>query len=114
MTHMHIVATPATRAIAERIIRETADDGAEATMRHLPDVNPAQVPALVALIARAAAATGLAAGDLAMSRKAQKEAHNRYNAGQRDAVTRHGELAYQQARRAHPDYQPRSRKKATA
>lgn len=100
-----VVATPATRAIARQIILDTQWDGADATLRHLPQVRPSQLAALVHLLA-AAATTGEVATEPATIRKPlllsedeRRRAHARFVAGHRDPATRRGEQEYQRARR---------------
>lgn len=98
-----IVASPATRSIARQIIVDSQWDGADAVLRHLPDVRPAQIPALVALLAKAAltgsvpAATGAPRKPLMLTADERKRAHARYVAGSRDPATVRGEREYQRA-----------------
>lgn len=103
---MNVVATPATRSIARHILAETAWDGAEAVLRHLPDVRECQIPALIALLAKAAVTGERPAGTVGPPRKAilldeeeRRRAHRRYGAGARDAATVRGEQEYQRERR---------------
>ena len=49
---MNVVPTKATVGIARRMVAETADTGADVVLNYLPDVEPGQVPALVALLAK--------------------------------------------------------------
>lgn len=98
-----IVATPATRNLAKQILLDSQWDGADAVLRHLPDVRPSQVPALVALLAKAAltgtipAPTGAPRKPLLLTPDERKRAHARYVAGVRDAATVRGEREYQRA-----------------
>lgn len=101
-----IVATPATRNLARLIVADTSWDGAEATLRHLPAVRPEQLPALVHLLAEAAATGEVPGGRADRERRAllldedeRRRAHNRFNAGHRDPATRRGESEYQRARK---------------
>ncbi|GEP38861.1 hypothetical protein NPS01_25240 [Nocardioides psychrotolerans] len=101
-----IVASPATRAIARQIITDTQWDGAEATLRHLPDLHPTQIPALIHLLAAAAATGDIPTSPAATTRKPllltedeRRRAHARFVAGATDPATRRGEQEYQRARR---------------
>jgi hypothetical protein len=101
-----VVATPATRAIARQILADTHWDGAEATLRHLPQVTPAQIPALVHLLSVAATTGEIPTGPAGALRKPllldedeRLRAHARFIAGHRDPATRRGEQEYNRARR---------------
>lgn len=101
-----IVATPATRSLARQIITDTAWDGAEATLRHLPELRPSQLAALIHLLAQAAGTgevpAGAGAGDrkpLLLTEDERRRAHRRYAAGHRDPATRRGESEYQRERK---------------
>ena len=96
-----VVATKPTRVIAKAILADAQWDGADAVLRHLPDVQPHQIPALVALLARAAvtgelpAHTGAPRKPLLLSVEERKRAHRRYSNGARDPATIRGEREYQ-------------------
>lgn len=96
-----VVATPATRKLAKAILADAMWDGADAVLRHLPDVYPGQVPALIYLLARAAttgevpAPTGTPRKPLLLSPDERRRAHRRYAAGSRDPATMRGEREYQ-------------------
>lgn len=99
-----IVASPATRTLARQIIADTTWDGADATLRHLTQVRPSQLPALVHLLAVAATTGEIPGGPAGQERKPillseeeRRRAHARYNAGHRDPATRRGEREYQRA-----------------
>jgi hypothetical protein len=117
---MNIVATNATRNLARAIIRETADSGADATMRHLRDVAPEQFPALVAILAREASAIRIPRGagfpidgrlvvDV-LTEDERRTAHAAYVRGVRDEWVIAGEREYQRLRRRNE----RAAKKAAA
>jgi hypothetical protein len=99
-----IVASPATRTLARRLIADTQWDGAEATMAALEEIRPQQIPALIHLLA-AAASTGEVdpsrGGEdrepITLTPEERRRAHRRYQAGQRDPATRRGERDYQRA-----------------
>lgn len=99
---MSIVATNPTRLLARAILSETEEDGADAVMRHLPDVQPCQVPALIALIAKAAVTgevparpSGQPAKPLLLTEDERRKAHARFRQGARDRETMRGEREYQ-------------------
>lgn len=106
---MNLAPTTHTRRIARRIVRETEVIGADATLRHLCDVPPQQVPALVALLAKyAAGRTGLtAAGPVKLLDRVppgmpnrftveqRRDAHRRYANGSRAPEVVAGEREYQ-------------------
>lgn len=105
---MSIVPTEATRAIARAIIRDTRDDGADATLRHLQHVHPDQLAALVALLAREAAARRLPPGPIGarvrltlpavLTPEERRQAHAAWTRGQRDPWVIAGEREYQRMR----------------
>lgn len=101
-----IVATPATRTLARHIITDTQWDGAEATLRYLPEVHPTQIAALIHLLAAGAITGEIPTGPAGITRKPllltdeeRRRAHARFIAGQRDPATRRGEREYNRARR---------------
>ncbi len=80
---MNIVATPATRTIAKAILADAQWDGGDAVLRHLPDVRPDQLAALIHLLVRTAitgevpAATGAHRKPLTLSVDERRRAHRR-------------------------------------
>lgn len=106
---MNIVATTATRKLARAIIRETADNGADATLRHLHDVAPDQLPALIAILAREAAGARIPRGSHfpidgrlvvdVLTVEERRTAHAAYVRGLRDEWVVNGEREYQRLRR---------------
>ena len=99
-----VVATSATRTIARAILAETEWDGADAVTRHLPNVRECQIPALIALLAKAATTGELPPSvakirkPLLLSEEERRRAHRRYAAGERDRATIRGEQEYHRAR----------------
>lgn len=97
-----LVATTNTRFIARTILAEIEYDGADAVARHLPNVQPHQVPALIALLAKAAttgtlppAPNGRPRMPLLLTVDERRRAHARWTAGARDRATIRGEREYQ-------------------
>ncbi|MGZ4519980.1 MAG: hypothetical protein ACXVXP_00225 [Mycobacteriaceae bacterium] len=101
-----LVATPATQKIARQIIRDTAEEGADAVLRWLPEVQPEQVTALLVLIAREAAAVRLPSGPRPLGRfvpdllthEERRRAHAAYERGERAEWVVTGEREYQRNR----------------